>query len=108
MRRMRAIADRLVRALADVAAFFWFRSVEVSAIERVPSRGPLLVVANHGGGFVDPALLTSVLPRAPRYLAVASLWRYVVTRPFLALAGAIPVHRAQDGITAGNLDTFAE
>lgn len=108
MRRMRAIADRLVRALADVAAFFWFRSVEVSAIERVPPRGPLLVVANHGGGFVDPALLTSVLPRAPRYLAMASLWRYVVTRPFLALAGAIPVHRAQDGITAGNLDTFAE
>jgi 1-acyl-sn-glycerol-3-phosphate acyltransferase len=105
---MRRIADRLVRALADIAAFFWFRSVEVSAIERMPSAGPVLVVANHGGGFVDPALLTSVLPRAPRYLAMASLWRYVITRPILALAGAIPVHRAQDGSTTGNLDTFAE
>ena len=105
---MRGIADRLVRLLADVAAFFWFRSVEVSAIERVPPRGPLLVVANHGGGFVDPALLTSVFPRAPRYLAMASLWRYVITRPLLALAGAIPVHRAQEGTTAGNLDTFTE
>jgi len=70
---MRGIADRLVRLLADVAAFFWFRSVEVSAIERVPP--PWLATTNSGprGGFVDPALLTSVLPRAPRYLAMASL-----------------------------------
>jgi 1-acyl-sn-glycerol-3-phosphate acyltransferase len=105
---MRRIAYRLVRVLADVAAFFWFRSVEVSAIDRVPAHGPVLVVANHGGGFVDPALLTSVLPRMPRYLAMASLWRYGITRPFLALAGAIPVHRAQEGTTAGNVDTFAE
>jgi glycerol-3-phosphate O-acyltransferase/dihydroxyacetone phosphate acyltransferase len=105
---MRRIADRLVRAVADVAAFFWFRSVEVSAIERMPSLGPVVVVANHGGGFVDPALLTSVLPRSPRYLAMASLWRYVVTRPFLALAGAIPVRRAQDGTTGGNVDAFDE
>ena len=105
---MRRVADRLVRVIADVAAFFWFRSVEVSALERMPAHGPVLVVANHGGGFVDPALLTSVLPRMPRYLAMASLWRYVVTRPFLALAGAIPVYRAQDGATGGNLDMFAE
>ena len=105
---MRSLADRFVRWIADIAAFFWFRSVEVSARERFPGRGPVLVVANHGGGFVDPALLTSVLPRMPRYLATASLWRYVVTRPFLALAGVIPVHRAQDGATAGNVDTFAE
>ena len=68
----------------------------------------MLVVANHSGGFVDPGVLTSVLPRAPRFLAMASLWRYVITRPLLALAGAIPVHRAADGTTAGNLDTFAE
>lgn len=105
---MRRTADLLVHALADVAAFFWFRSVEVAAVERMPLHGPVLVVANHGGGFVDPALLTSALPRPPRYLAMASLWRYVVTRPLLALAGAIPVHRAEDGATAGNVDTFAE
>lgn len=105
---MRRLADRLVRAIADVAAFLWFRGVEVSARERFPDRGPVLVVANHGGGFVDPALLTSVLPRMPRYLATSSLWRYVVTRPFLALAGVIPVHRAQDGATAENRDAFAE
>ena len=94
MRRMRGIADRLVRLLADVAAFCWFRSVEVSAIERVPPRGPLLVVANHGGGFVDPALLTSVLPRAPRYLAMASLWRY-------AIDPALPRARRRDPRPSG-------
>lgn len=104
---MRRLMDRLVGAIADLATFGWFRSVEVTGLDRFPRHGPVLVVASHGGGFVDPALLARVLPRLPRFLATASLWRYVVTRPLLALAGAIPVAAASDGPTGGNLDALA-
>jgi glycerol-3-phosphate O-acyltransferase / dihydroxyacetone phosphate acyltransferase len=104
---VRALADRVVRLIARAATLGWFRSVEASGLERVPASGPCLIVVNHPGGFVDPALLASVLPRPPRFLAMASLWRNPILRPLLALAGAIPVQRATEGPTDRNEDAFA-
>lgn len=98
--------DLVMRSIARLAALGWFRSVESSGLERVPSRGPVLVVANHDGGFVDPVLLAATLPRFPRFLATAALWR-TAARPFLWLAGAIPVVRASDGATSANVRAFA-
>jgi 1-acyl-sn-glycerol-3-phosphate acyltransferase len=94
-----------MRTIARLATFGWFRSIETSGIERMPVHGPALVVANHVGGFVDPVLLTAALPRYPRFLAMATLWR-TPARPFLWLAGAIPVHRASEGPTTGNVRAF--
>ncbi len=97
--------DLAMRSIARLAALGWFRSVETSGLERMPIQGPVLVVANHEGGFVDPALLAATLPRFPRFLAMASLWR-TPARPFLTLAGAIPVRRASAGPTGGNVRAF--
>ncbi len=100
--RGRAI-ERLARLLTAV----FFRSVEVQGVERVPPRGPVLFVANHGNALVDPLLLLARLPRAPRFLAKHTLWRNPIMRPFLTLAGAIPVFRRQDGAEgARNDETF--
>jgi 1-acyl-sn-glycerol-3-phosphate acyltransferase len=104
---MRGFADRTLRAVARLATIGWFRAVEIAGRDRVDWHGPVVVVANHAGGFVDPALLTAVLPRVPRFLAMARLWKIWPIRPALAIAGAIPVQRAQDGATGRNVDAFA-
>ena len=57
----------------------------------------MLIVANHGNGFVDPVVVAGVLGRLPRFLAKAALWKVVVARPFLWLAGVLPVYRSADG-----------
>lgn len=93
---MRSLADRFVRWVAKLATLGWFRVVEATGLERIPRTGPVLVVANHHGGFVDPALLIATIPRPVRFLAMASLFRNPLLRPLLSLAGAIPVHRARD------------
>jgi 1-acyl-sn-glycerol-3-phosphate acyltransferase len=72
----------------------------------------VLLVANHHGGFVDPALLVATVPRPVRFLAMASLFRVPPLRPLLALAGTIPVHRAHDAEGGAveprrNVDAFA-
>lgn len=93
---MRRLADRLVRLIARAATLGWFRALEVTGLERIPRTGPVLLVANHHGGFVDPALLLATVSRPVRFVAMASLFRILPLRPLLALAGAIPVHRVQD------------
>ena len=104
---VRALADRLTKAIARLATFGWFRVIETEGLERIPRVGPAILAANHHGGFVDPALLMAVSPRPVRFLAMARLWKIWPLRPLLALAGAIPVRRSRDGDTRGNVDAFA-
>lgn len=100
---------KLVKPLARAVLAVFFRSIEVTGAERVPTSGPLVFAANHINGLVDPALLMIAAPRAPRFLAKSTLWRNLAVRPFLRLAAAIPVYRRSDpGVDPSqNQETFA-
>lgn len=104
---LRSGIDRGIQSLARVAMRGWFRSVEIEGTDRLPPDRPVLVVASHLNGFVDPALLVAFAPRMPRFLAKATLWKVPPARVGLEFAGVLPVHRSDDGTTAGNVQTFA-
>lgn len=101
-RLWRRTTDRSLGLLTKLLTHAFHRSVEVAGRERLPKDRPVLVVANHGNGFVDPIVVASVLGRLPRFLAKAALWKVSVARPFLALAGVLPVHRSADGDRPGD------
>jgi len=103
------VGPRLIRALVRVLLAIFYRRLDVAGLEHVPSRGPLIVAANHGNGLIDPMLLMAALPRMLRPLAKSGLFRHPVIAPFLSLARALPVHRRQDAgndRTAGNAQMF--
>ena len=96
-----------LRALLRLVQRIFFRSVEVVGAERLPRDRPLVLVANHVNGLIDPVLLLGPLPVRPRLLAKSTLWKNLVVRPFANWAGAIPVYRQQDRVdTAQNEETF--
>ena len=103
---MRIALDRGIAVLARLVARWLFRSVEVEGFERLRRGRPTLIVANHFNGLVDPVLIVAGMRRLPRFMAKATLWKVVVARPLLRLAGILPVHRASDGDTAANATTF--
>lgn len=75
---------------------------------RVPPSGPVLLVANHPNGLIDPVLVTRVAGRPVRFLAKEPLFRMPVLGWVLRAARALPIYRAQDGHdTTANQDTFA-
>lgn len=87
----------------------FFRRMEVLGAERIPLNKPLMVVANHVNGLVDPAVLLAALPVRPRFLSKSTLWANPVVSFFLNLAAAIPVFRRQDegADLSKNADMFA-
>ena len=104
---MRRLLDLALAQLARVAVGLTSRRLEVIDPDRVPHDRPVLVVANHFNGFMDPLVVTTVLRRLPRFLAKATLWKVFGARPFLALAGIIPINRrADDGAGEANRGSF--
>ena len=93
---VRRLVDALLTGLAHVVLRGFFRSVEVHGTDRVPVDRPLIFVANHFYGFIDPVMLVRVIGRLPRFLAKSTLWDVRWLRPFLHVAGLIPVYRRQD------------
>jgi glycerol-3-phosphate O-acyltransferase / dihydroxyacetone phosphate acyltransferase len=88
-------------------AAIWFRSRQREG--EAPREGACLFVLNHPNGLLDPLVATASLPRPPRMLAKATLWKTPVLWPFLAVFDPIPVQRRQDGaVEAGATErTFA-
>lgn len=91
-------AQRFLVWLDHLALKVFFRQVEVEGLEHVPveGEGPLLVVANHVNGLIDPMLVLGSLPLFPRFLGKSTLWDIKPLRPFLEAARVIPVYRRQD------------
>lgn len=99
----------LVRLVGRFWLWFFFKSVEVHHVGRVPGRGPVLLCINHPNNLIDSLLVGAVLSRKVHYLATAALFRNPLVARFLTACGAIPVYRRQDDPDKmdKNADTFA-
>jgi glycerol-3-phosphate O-acyltransferase/dihydroxyacetone phosphate acyltransferase len=90
----------LPRALGRLARVF-YRRIEAAGIANVPESGPVLFVANHANGLVDPILVLALVSRPITFVAKSTLWKIPVLGALLDALGAVPVVRRVDATDAG-------
>lgn len=85
-----------LRAAARVALGWYYADVVVQGSERVPARGPLLIVANHPNALVDALLVGTALRRRVLLTAKATLFENPLLAMLLRAIGVVPLRRAAD------------
>jgi 1-acyl-sn-glycerol-3-phosphate acyltransferase len=101
--------ERFVGWVCSRLLELYFRRIEVVGAERIPERGPFLVVANHVNGLLDPMFVFGPLGIPARTLGKSTLWKIPGIAQLADLAGGIPVHRRIDpgADPAKNVEAFA-
>lgn len=98
----------LMNVISNLGVRSYYRVTIAGA--RVPSEGPVLLVANHNNSLVDPALVVVAADRTVRFLAKAPLFDDRLIGWLVKAVGSVPVYRQQDDPSklAQNLDSFRD
>lgn len=94
----------LLRALAGIALRWFYSSIDVAGVERIPKRRPLLLVVNHPNALVDALVVAWVVPRRVLITAKATIFQNPVANTLLRWVGVVPLRRASDERSTGGLD----
>jgi glycerol-3-phosphate O-acyltransferase / dihydroxyacetone phosphate acyltransferase len=86
----------LLRQLAGVSLRWYYADLVVQGGERVPARGPLLLVANHPNALVDAMVIATAVRRRVLLTAKATLFERPALAALLRGIGVVPLRRAQD------------
>jgi glycerol-3-phosphate O-acyltransferase/dihydroxyacetone phosphate acyltransferase len=97
-RPLHAPFRRLLRRLFLALVRLYYPHRQVLGLEHLPvsTAVPLLLVANHPNGLLDPLLLALVVGRPVRFLAKSTFFKHPLGRLAMSCFDAIPVYRAQD------------
>ncbi len=87
---------RFIRGLLRLGLRAYFRDIETHGADQVPRDGPVVFIANHHNGMIDPFLLIAASPRPVTFIAKAPLFRIPVLGWILRALHAIPAARQQD------------
>lgn len=97
----------VIRFLGLVVMRVFYRVIAASHPERIPRDGPVLAVANHPNGLLDPLVAQAAVGRRLAFLAKSTFFRNPVGRATMRAFDAIPVYRPRDGEDASrNEETF--
>jgi len=84
----------------------FYRKTEVTGLEKVPSKGPLILCANHSNAFLDPLYMGITFPHHIWFLARGDVFKGAAVNRILKGLGILPIYRMQEG--ADNLGKNAE
>lgn len=102
----------LVRLFFESLVRLYHPRIDLEGGERIPADGPIIFVANHPNGLLDPMIVRLSTGHHVRFLAKSTLFNNPFFKLLMTAFDAMPVYRAQDRAVGGgdmsqNEKTFA-
>ncbi|HEX2899773.1 MAG TPA: 1-acyl-sn-glycerol-3-phosphate acyltransferase [Bacteroidia bacterium] len=94
----------ILRLMVRVTLRIFYKEFTVNGRERLPRKGPLIVVANHPNTLMDPLIVASLLHQMAGFMGNGSLFRNKPLAKLLRFFNVIPVYRKQDIRPGENID----
>lgn len=96
--------------LLRIALRVFFKRIVVQHSDYIPTKGPVIICANHPNTFMDPIVLAMQLKRPVFFLAKGALFQSAFAKWMLPKLNMIPVYRQQDnpGDVKKNDETFSK
>lgn len=82
----------------STALLIFYKSIKVVNKQRVPKKGPVIVVANHQNTLLDPLLIAAFMPRTFFFLLRASFFKSKVGSYMANMLNMMPIYRRRDGV----------
>ena len=87
----------LVHTYVRLGLHLYFRKIIVQGKENIPTRGPVMFLANHQNALLDALLVATTNNRHTHFLARADLFKNSMIRLLLSTINMKPVYRIRDG-----------
>lgn len=89
---------KCVRTYAHIGLIFYFKKIRTVGKENIPENQPILFVANHRNGLIDPILIATTNNRIFHFLTRASAFKNPIANFLLRSIHMLPIYRIRDGV----------
>ena len=101
----------LLKTLVRICTAIYFKRIVVTGLEKLPDRGPAIIVANHPNTLMDPLLIAAEVKQRIGFVANAGLFRNRLLTAMFRYFHVIPIFRKKDvapGEKPDNTQAFAQ
>jgi glycerol-3-phosphate O-acyltransferase/dihydroxyacetone phosphate acyltransferase len=90
-----------LRALSAVSLRWFYSRIDAEGVDRIPARGPTILVVNHPNAMVDAMVTALISPRRLLFTGRATLFSNPLLAAFLRSVGVVPLMRVKDAAELG-------
>lgn len=94
---MRSFFYIVVKYIAQLALFLYFKRIALHHTDRIPSSGPILFLPNHQNALIDPLIMAAYSSRKPFFLTRSDVFANSLLRAFFGFLQMMPIYRMRDG-----------
>lgn len=85
-----------LKTITKLALKVYYRKIHIEGKEKLPTKGPFLIVANHPSSFLDPINIATQVNQKISFLAKGVMFKNKLIASILRGLNMVPIHRAQD------------